>query len=217
MATFGSAGVLTVLIWCLSIRGFWLSTSLPGVFNIPVIVYGRALCSVLTMKNLDGGHGQGCYEKGEVASQTRRVFHQLTMYGFLFCFVATSLGTVYHYGLNTPAPYGWLSAPKIFGMIGGVSLLVGCAGLWWSKLQVELAMKTEDGGLGNSLIILLFFTSLSGLVLPFLKDTAQLAPVLCLHLGFVLALFLNFGWGKFVHGLYRFVALIASEYEKTSD
>jgi len=187
---------------------------LPGIFNIPLSVYRRAMMSILTLKNLDGGHGHGCYQQGEVASQLRRVFHQMTMYGFLFCFVATSLGTIYHYGLSAPAPYDWLTAPKFFGVTGGVSLLVGCAGLWWCRRSTEQAIETEDGGLGNSLIGLLFFTSLTGLALPLLKGTEYLAIILCLHLGFVLALFLNFAWGKFMHSIYRCVALLASEYEK---
>ena len=211
---FSFVGWLILLVWFFSIRSFWLTTALPGIFNIPLPVYRRAMVSILTLKNLDGGHGHGCYQQGEVASQLRRVFHQMTMYGFLFCFVATSLGTIYHYGLSAPAPYDWLTAPKFFGVTGGVSLLVGCAGLWWCRRSTEQAIETEDGGLGNSLIGLLFFTSLTGLALPLLKGTEYLAIILCLHLGFVLALFLNFAWGKFMHSIYRCVALLASEYEK---
>ena len=211
---FGSVGVLTIFVWIFSIRNFWLALVLPAPWRIPMAAYLGAVQSVLTMKNLDGGHGKGCYEQGEFASQARRVFHQMTMYGFLFCFIATSLGTIYHYALNAPAPYDWLTAPKLFGTVGGLSLLIGSAGLWWSKRKMESANKIDDKGLGNSLIALLFFTSLSGLALPLLKGTELLAPLLYLHLGIVFALFLNFSWGKFVHGLFRFVALIASEHEK---
>ncbi len=214
VAMFGTAGLLTLLVWCFSVRGFWLTTSLPAVFGIPVSVYRRALVSILTLKNLDGGHGKGCYETGEVASQMRRIFHHLTMYGFLFCFIATSIGTIYHYGLSAPAPYDWLSAPKLFGVTGGLGLLVGSAGLWWCKQSTEQAITSDDSGSGNSFIGLLFFTSLTGLALPLLKASDYLAMALCLHLGVVLALFLNFAWGKFMHGLYRSIALLASEYEK---
>jgi len=47
------------------------------------------------------------------------------MYGFLLCFMSTSVATVYHYLLGNPAPYPLLSLPKLFGLL----LLVGVTGL----------------------------------------------------------------------------------------
>ena len=35
-----------------------------------------------------------------------------------------------------------------------------------------------------------------------------MGPLLALHLGVVFALFITLPYGKFVHGLYRFVALV---------
>jgi citrate/tricarballylate utilization protein len=40
------------------------------------------------------------------------------------------------------------------------------------------------------------------------RDTAAMGPLLALHLGVVFALFIIMPYGKFVHGLYRFVALV---------
>jgi citrate/tricarballylate utilization protein len=39
-------------------------------------------------------------------------------------------------------------------------------------------------------------------------DTAVMGPLLALHLGVVFALFITLPYGKFVHGLYRYVALV---------
>ena len=39
-------------------------------------------------------------------------------------------------------------------------------------------------------------------------DVLRLHALLCVHLGVVLALFLSLPYGKFVHGLYRFLALV---------
>ena len=59
-----------------------------------------------------------------------RVFHHFTMYGFIFCFIATVLGAIYLHILNIPAPYDFTQLPKIFGVIGGIALCIGVAGLF---------------------------------------------------------------------------------------
>ena len=41
-----------------------------------------------------------------------------------------------------------------------------------------------------------------------LRDTGAMGMLLAIHLGVVLGLFLSLPYGKFVHGLYRFLALV---------
>jgi citrate/tricarballylate utilization protein len=55
---------------------------------------------------------------------------------------------------------------------------------------------------------MLFITGLTGLALLLLRDTAAMGPLLALHLGVVFSLFITMPYGKFVHGIYRFVALV---------
>jgi citrate/tricarballylate utilization protein len=57
-------------------------------------------------------------------------------------------------------------------------------------------------------ILMLFLTSFSGMVLLLLRDTAAMGPLLALHLGVVFAVFITMPYGKFVHGIYRFAALV---------
>jgi citrate/tricarballylate utilization protein len=63
-------------------------------------------------------------------------------------------------------------------------------------------------GMDVAFILMLFLTSLTGIVLLLLRDTAAMGPLLALHLGVVFALFITMPYGKFVHGIYRFVALV---------
>jgi citrate/tricarballylate utilization protein len=57
-------------------------------------------------------------------------------------------------------------------------------------------------------------TSVTGLLLLLLRDTAAMGPLLALHLGVVFALFITLPYGKFVHGLYRFAALVRYAMER---
>src|SRR5579871_584688 len=137
----------------------------------------------LTLKYLDKKDG-------------RRVFHHLTFYGFLLCFAATSVAAFYHYFLSFEAPYGYFSVPVVLGTLGGIGLLIGTAGLF--------AVKRT----GSSFLVLLFLTSLTGLLLLALRQTPAARPVLAIHLGTVLTLFVTMPYGKFVHGIYRLGALL---------
>ena len=92
---------------------------------------------------------------------------------------------------------------------GGVGLLIGPAGLLAEKLKRDPAMVDEtQSGMDVAFIVMLFLTSLTGLALLVWRDTAAMGPLLAFHLGVVFALFITLPYGKFVHGLYRYVALV---------
>ncbi len=175
---------------------------------------GEAAADALTLKYLGGG-GEGCTYPDERPSYLRRRLHHLAFYGFMLCFAATCVGTLYHYGFGWHAPYPLLSLPVVLGTLGGIGLLVGPAGLVYLRLKrdPELADPRQDG-MDLAFIALLFLTSATGLALLALRDTGAMAMLLAIHLGFVLALFLTLPYGKFVHALYRFAALVRYHVER---
>ncbi len=69
-------------------------------------------------------------------------------------------------------------------------------------------------GMDVAFIAMLFLTSLTGMALLLLRETPAMAPLLALHLGVVFALFVTMPYGKFAHGIYRFVALVRYAQER---
>ncbi|GGO75954.1 citrate utilization protein B [Marinobacterium nitratireducens] len=212
---FGAVFGFSLLSLGIGVRRFWNNLS-PGSSE------GRAKPAaaleaggaVLTLKYLDGGHGEGCTNEGDKFTLWRRRFHHFTFYGFMLCFAATAVATLYHYLLDLPAPYPVTSLPVLLGIAGGIGLLIGPAGL----LALNLRRHPDHGDarqrpMDRAFIVLLFLVSLSGLVLLALRDTSWLALTLAIHLGLVMAFFLTMPYGKFAHGIYRAAALFKSSLE----
>ena len=212
VALFTPIFLFAVLAVGIGVRRFWRD-ELPAPASGDAV--GEAARDALRLKYLDGGHRDGCNDEDDRFTQRRRVFHHLTFYGFLLCFAATSVATLYHYLLAWPAPYDYRSLPKLFGIAGGVALVIGTGGLFWLNvrrhpLQQDPAQRPMDRGF----IALLFLTAASGLVLMLVKHTAALPLALCVHLGAVMALFATLPYGKFAHGVYRSAALLKWSIER---
>src|SRR5262249_61875312 len=113
------------------------------------------------------------------------------------------------------ARYGWWVLPVVLGTLGGMGLVIGPVGLLVAKRNRDPALGDQAStGMDVAFILMLFLTSLTGLALLLLRDTAAMGPLLALHLGVVFALFITLPYGKFVHGLYRFVALVRYAMER---
>jgi citrate/tricarballylate utilization protein len=166
-----------------------------------------ALKESLKLEYLDGG-GWGCSYPGDESSRLRSWLHHFTFYGFLLSFAATSVAAIYDYVFNWPAPYGYTSLPVLLGTLGGIGLLIGPAGLLVLKRQRNRDI-TEEGqvGMDTAFLVLLLLVSASGLLLLLLRETTAMGTLLVVHLGLVMGFFLTMPYGKFVHGIYRFIAI----------
>jgi citrate/tricarballylate utilization protein len=189
-------------------RNFWRQTGQSADVLRDTRSIREALHDVLTLKYLGGG-GHGCNERDESYSMTRRWLHHAMFYGFLLCFAATAVATVYHHVFGLLAPYGLGSLPVLLGTVGGVSLMVGCIGSFSMKLVADQT-ATARSLLGGDVALLmqLVLIALSGLVLLAFRSTGAMGVLLAIHLGIVLSFFLTMPYGKFVHGVYRSAALL---------
>jgi len=169
---------------------------------------GAAWRDVLTLRHLHAT-GSDCVSREEVRTPWRRWFHHATFYGFALCFASTSVAAVYHGVFGWFAPYAYTSAPVLLGVTGGVGLLIGSAGLFVLDRRRDPALgDAAQRGLDVSFLALLFLSSATGLMLLAARHLDAMSVLLLVHLGVVLALILTLPYGKFVHGLYRTVALI---------
>lgn len=206
---FGALGLYALLALALSLRAFRAEIGRDAGFDLP-----RATHDAATLRYLDGG-GPGCPATEAIPTDRRRLYHHLTFYGFILCFAATTVATLYHYALGLPAPYAWNQLPKLLGLAGGTGLVLGTLGLMAEKRRRDPAMVDARGhGMDWAFLLLLCATGLSGLLLAALLRTAAMGILLSLHLGLVAALFLTLPYSKFVHGLYRFAALARAAAER---
>ena len=167
----------------------------------------RALRDAVTLRHLHTT-GADCVSDEEERRPWRRWSHHIVLWGFLLCFASTSVAAVYHSVFGWVAPYAYTSVPVVLGSLGGVALLAGCAGLWTLRGRRDAALgDPAQDGLDRSFMTLLFVTSVTGLALLVLRESAVMGRLLAIHLGSVLALFVTLPYGKFVHGLYRLAAL----------
>jgi len=205
---FGAAFLYAIFALTISLRAFWRAIGEPigGTADAPSL--WQAIRDAASLRYLDGG-GVGCFNEDDHPTDQRRIYHHLTFYGFLLCFAATAVATLYHYLLAREAPYAWWDLPVLLGTLGGVGLVIGPLGLLAAKSRRDPALADSAGtSMDVAFILMLLLTSLTGLALLVLRGTAAMGPLLALHLGVVFALFITLPYGKFVHGIYRFVALV---------
>jgi citrate/tricarballylate utilization protein len=205
-----------VLALGMGVSKFWKDVT-PATSGAPLSTPAAAEAThdALKLKYLGGGHGDGCNNEDDAFTLARKRMHHLTFYGFMLCFAATSVATLYHYALGWPAPYDFTSLPKILGTVGGISLALGTFGLW----RLNLARDPQHGDakqrpMDRGFIALLFLIGVTGLALMLSRNTVAMPSLLALHLGLVMALFLTLPYGKFAHGIFRMASLLRFSVEK---
>jgi citrate/tricarballylate utilization protein len=205
---FGAAFLYAVLALVMGFRLFWRDIGeTQETLRNPVSIW-EAMKDTMRLRYLDGG-GPGCINEDERPNDRRRLYHHLTFYGFLLCLASTSTATFYHYIVDHPAPYAWYDLPVLLGTVGGIGLLIGPAGLIAAKFKRDRALRDESRwGMDIAFTAMLFLVSLTGLLLLVLRATPAMGTMLALHMGFVFGFFVTMPYGKFVHGIYRFGALV---------
>ncbi len=213
----GGVTLFAVLAMTIGAFRFWRHTGEGGPATAGAVrPAALAAGDILTLHNLGGG-GRGCNDKDEGFSTLRRRLHHFMFYGFMLCFASTTVAWIYDHFLGLVAPYPFFSAPVLLGTTGGIGMMIGTGGLLWLKFVTDQAPTARRLlGADVALLLLLFLVAATGLLLLCLRETPAMALLLAVHLGFVLALFLLLPYSKFVHGLYRSLALLRDRRERAA-
>jgi citrate/tricarballylate utilization protein len=138
--------------------------------------------------------------------------------GFLAALVSTTIAAIEQDLLGRMPPFPLLSLPVGFGVAGGVLLLIGATGLLLLKARSDAepaasAMTAMD----YAFLVLLDLVALTGMLLLALRDTRIMPAMLVVHLGLLVGLFVTAPYGKFIHFVYRYMALVRRAGEELLD
>ncbi|MEH3148670.1 MAG: tricarballylate utilization 4Fe-4S protein TcuB [Methylobacterium frigidaeris] len=206
---FGAAFLFALVALGLSLLAFWRDIGETRRTLHDAGYNWQATQDALRLRYLDGG-GAGCMNQdGDPAKDRRRLYHHFTFYGFMLCFASTSVATLYHYLFGREAPYPWWDLPVVLGTLGGIGIVVGPIGLLRAKAERDPAMRAPEGrGMETAFTLMLLALGVTGLALLVLRTTPLMGTLLAVHLGAVFGFFVTMPYGKFVHGLYRYLALV---------
>jgi citrate/tricarballylate utilization protein len=193
-------------------RGYWRNI---GGDELGLRGLRSALRQSASLRYLRGGGAECHYPDDERPSRARWWFHMLVAYGFGLCMVSTASAGIMQDLLGMRPPYSWTSVPVGSGVAGGVALVVGCAGLIRLKARSSAVtsfslMTVKDYGF----MVALAYLALTGLATLFTRSTPACGVVYLLHLASVLLAFAATPYTKFVHLIYRFLALTRDSIER---
>jgi citrate/tricarballylate utilization protein len=216
VALMAVTGLYSVVIMALAARSYWRSTG-PAPTRVTAAAVGRATWYAATLRYLRGGGVECYYPQDDKPSAGRRRLHAMVAYGFGLCLVSTLAAAAEQDIAGIDPPYPVLSVPVLTGTIGGIGLVIGCAGLLRLKARSSQVtsfsqMTIKDYGL----LVALAFLALSGLTVLLTRDTAAFGLALLIHLAALVEAFAMAPYSKFMHVVFRFCALIRDELERAA-
>jgi citrate/tricarballylate utilization protein len=208
--------LVTVLLPCawsaaVLLRGIarcWHDTHGPLAGLADWRALGGALARAASLRYLRG-RGE-CAYPGADPSPARRRLHAAVFYGFAACTAATVSAAFMQDILGIAPPYPPLSVPVIAGTAGGLAIIAGCAGLTVLKRRDDPPPGAADYGL----LIGLGLLALTGMLTLLLRATPAYGLLLVAHLTTIVVCFAIVPYTRFMHAVYRFLAIVADTIER---
>jgi citrate/tricarballylate utilization protein len=174
---------------------------------------GKATADALNLTYLKGG-GAGCYYPKKRGSSARRYLHACVFWGFLAAFISTTIAAFEQDILHLLPPFPIFSLPVLFGIVGGVLLTIGCTGMLFLKTQADpVPTATSMTALDYAFLVVLDLVAITGLLTLVLRGTNVMGIAFTVHLAVLAGLYVTAPYGKFVHFVYRYLALVKNAAE----
>ncbi len=214
------AGLLSLgcvlLLWAQGALDYWreIHGSVTDMFNAKAI--RSSLREAFAHTWFKGG-GAGCNYPREEAGARRLYLHSMVFFGFGLDLLSTVSAAVYQDILGVLPPYGYFTAPVLLGTVGGVMIVAGTVGLTYLKAKSE-KLLTYRATLDTDYLFMLLLGSVAftGMGTLVLRDTPYMGIAFAIHMGFVLSVFLLAPYGKFLHFVYRYAALLKRGLEEAA-
>jgi citrate/tricarballylate utilization protein len=214
VAVVAAPAAWSALIGVRAVLLFWRDTHGPVRDLCSATAWGRALANAARLRHMRGGGEEECAYPDEEPTPARRRFHSMTFYGFLLCFASTVAAAFEQEFLGLMPPYPLLSVPVVLGVIGGIGMIVGCAGLVLLKRRSAKELTTDTMRRADyGLLGVLLFLALTGVLTLALRVTSLFGAILLVHMASIVVCFAIAPYTKFVHWVYRLLAIYQNEWE----
>ena len=144
-------------------------------------------------------------------NKSRGTAHMMVLFGFIGCFIVTSICVVLLYGMGYAGPYPQLWPFKMLGNISGLAIVIGASLMIKDRLSKTTISAYKDWYL-LGLVLLLGVTGLGTQMarLGGLQITAY--AIYYVHLICIFHLFAYLPFSKLAHAVYRLTAMTYAEY-----
>lgn len=206
LAAAGVLALAALALWSASAIRFSRDVGVRGIAT-PRELWGVVKDS-LAVRWLKGA-GEGCYyPDSDRPDDRRRLLHVLVVVGFVLANVSTAVAAAYQHLLLLEPPFPLLSPPVLAGIAGGVAMIAGTTGLLVLKARSSGAAPVEMARMDAAFLVVFDLVAITGMLTLALRDTPLMSAMLFLHLASLAGLFVTAVYGKFVHALYRLVAVL---------
>ncbi len=191
-----------LLLWAWEGYSYWRSVSDSnksyGIGIKPVL---QGLYDAFSHRNFRGG-GAGCNFPEKNSRSFRLIFHPMVLFGFLAALISISF-----YPDTSPVfAYSYL-AGSLLMFLGSSALIMGKIVSW---KDTEVKGMT---GIDFPFSILLSLSGVTGVLLIVFLGTGHDWIIFAIHDALILSLFLLAPFGKFIHPVFRVLALIKNRIE----
>lgn len=210
---FGVLGLWLLAGWVVGANRFWRDIKSESAQPVTGRDIRRAASHAMRLRYL----GKGSTE--EDLGANRKWMHHLVAYGFLLDFASTILAAIYSHIFHIDAPYPVYHPVVILGILGGISIIIGASGMLYARSRSTDDLKDCSAvRSGNAFSVSLLMVALTGMLVLFFRTTDAMPIILAVHLGTVASLFFTAPYTKFVHFIYRYLALVRyAQEERTAE